>query len=1058
VVPAFAFGTGIPVNGGGTRAPAFTSPDPNGRNSTGSASNGPVSGDTSPGGQVAIGSAANAPANSRRPFVTPAFSRRFGFTVLGAASLLLCGGMSFYLMLDRVATERQVLRQVGVLADTMAAQAGALLNGLDQTLLGLGYVASPSEQPALMAALLSVRENATPDGVVLAVLTPDGEVRLATQVGQRRIAGLQYGALAELVGAMPESQPIGQLWVGRPVRSVAGPLLPMLQRMEDGGIALALMPLRLVEGFYAGLDLQPGSSIALIDDQARLLARRPPMTQQHIGDPIPHIARLMEFVRRQESWSGRSASVLDGQSRYLAVRPVPGQPMAIIAGFRDKEAMAPWVSRAWLGAGLTLLAIATAAAGMMLVAREVRRRLRAQAVVTARLEMLAQGSAGIATTAELPALLGHVGRLARETLAAPYACVVLHGDEPSTQQHAITVDPSAALPLWQLTALEAWSTAKPGQGENDGEAPGATPRLHEAEPGGLPARANIALRDETGQPLGALCVAGKAGGFSADDGAMLAQLARLAEIAIRNRGLIAGMRRSAEEASSARVRIERLLESVTDCFVALDAAWCFTYANAAALRLMRRRHTVIGRSVWALYPALAELPIFAELHAVASRGQAREFEQHLERRQRWYHVNAFPAGDGIGVFFRDVTEQRQAQRRAQQSQRMEAVGQLTGGVAHDFNNLLAVIIGNAEMLEDDLAGDPARHHAASMIREAGERGADLVRHLLAFASHQPQVVRDVAPQALLEGLLPLLRRSVGGKVKIVTRIGGDLPVLRLDPGQVENAILNLAINARDAMPGGGILTLAMSAVELEPAALRGFPMARPGPFLRLDISDTGTGMLPDVLEQATEPFFSTKGHGRGAGLGLATVYTFATQNLGVLRLHSVPGQGTRVTLLLPRVAPAGTAPHAGAGTTAPAATTLTAPVLTGADAPPRGREHVLLVEDEAALRDSVTRQLRQLGYQVTALSGGPEAVAALDEGLRPDLLLSDVIMPGGISGPRLADLARQRLPNLPVLLMSGYALAEGAAGMAAGDAIIAKPCDSATLAANLRSLLDEATS
>ncbi|MFC7552191.1 ATP-binding protein [Pseudoroseomonas wenyumeiae] len=690
------------------------------------------------------------------------------------------------------------------------------------------------------------------------------------------------------------------------------------------------------------------------------------------------------------------------------------------------------------GGGLTLLALAAAGIGLLLVGREARRRLLEQAAATARLERLARGSAGIAAVSELPALLGHIGRLARQALSVPYACITLQDSErqdSAASQRAISLAPEGGEPAplapAVTTALEAWATDR-------ARAADALPRLFPAE-GGLPARACIGLRDEQGRVLGALVVAGHPDGFLPDDEAMLAQLARLAEIAIRNRGLIAAAHRAAEEASTARERVERLLEAVSDGFVALDAGWCFTYANAAALRMMRlAREDVIGRSIWALFPELIGMEAFEHLQAVASRGQERDFEQSLEADQRWFEAHAFPAADGVAMFFRDVSEARRAQHQMQQGQRMEAVGRLTGSVAHDFNNLLAVISGNAEMLEEDLADDPGGRHSAWLIRDAAERGTALVRHLLAFAGHQPRLKpEEVVPEKLLDSMMPLLRRAVSQKVQINLVLGSDLPRLELMAGQAENAILNLAVNARDAMPDGGVLTLAAEAVTLEEEALEGFPEARPGRFLRLTVSDTGFGMAPDVLKRATEPFFSTKAKGQGAGLGLASVMSFARQHGGVLRLDSLPGQGTRVMLMLPESeAPAAAAPAAFLP-------------------PPRGDELVLLVEDEAALRHSMAAQLTRLGYQVTTAEGGPQALAMLDDGLCPDLLLSDVILPGGISGPRLAVMMQERLPELRVLLVSGYALPDAA--MEAGlenVMLLAKPLDASTLALHLRRLLD----
>ncbi|MBO1073881.1 PAS domain-containing protein [Roseomonas marmotae] len=956
-------------------------------------------------------------------------SRRFGPAALGLAALLLAGGVTVSLAMDRAATERQALREVGLLADTMAVQASALLGGLDRAVLGLAQLMASQAPPDDVSLALATRESALQDGVVLAVLRPDGSIEFATAAGHRRLAGLQHGAVTAVAASR-------QLTLGTPLRSVNGPVLPLTQLLPDDRVVLALLPLRLLEGLYAQLDLGADHIVALLDQDGRLVTRIPAAPPEAVGQDFRDAATVALGPQPHQGWNGRVVSPIDNQRRFTAWRPVPGYPAVVAFGRGDDSAMVQWTRRAWMGGSLTLLAIAAAGLGMLLVGREARRRLDAQAAATTRLEQLARGSAGIAAVSELPALLSHVSQLTREALRAPFACVTLHdGDrqEQSSKQQVINLAPRHGLSAPMLDRLERWATDRERAAE-------AAPRIWPAGADGLPARACIGLRDEQGQPLGALSVAAAPGdeaGFQADEEAMLAQFARLAEIAIRNRGLIAAAHRAAEEAGSARERVERLLEAVSDGFVALDASWCITYANTAALRLAgRTREEVLSQPIWDLYPELTELEVFENLQTVASRGQPLEFEQHLEAPQRWFEAYAFPAADGVAVFFREVTEARRNQYRMRQSQRMETVGRLAGSVAHDFNNLLTVVAGNAEMLEEDLEHDPGARHAAVLIRDAAERGRTLVRQLLAFAGHQPEVTpREVAPEELVDRLMPLLRRLLGAKVRLdVRKMQQDLPRLRLVPEQAENAIINLAVNARDAMPDGGTLTLTLEAVELDAGALLEVPDARPGRFLRLTVSDTGTGMTPEVMAHALEPFFSTKGADHGAGLGLVSVNSFARENRGLLQLTSIPGQGTDVALILPE-----------AWTPEPVPEAIEPPL-------PRGDESVLLVEDEAALRQTLARQVSALGYRVTAVEGGPQALAALDDGLRPDLLLSDVILPGGISGPRLAQLLRQRLPAMRVLLISGYALRE--MEEVNGMPLLAKPLNGAVLAHQLRQLLD----
>jgi signal transduction histidine kinase/CheY-like chemotaxis protein len=343
-------------------------------------------------------------------------------------------------------------------------------------------------------------------------------------------------------------------------------------------------------------------------------------------------------------------------------------------------------------------------------------------------------------------------------------------------------------------------------------------------------------------------------------------------------------------------------------------------------------------------------------------------------------------------------------RKLQQSQRMEAVGQLTGGVAHDFNNLLTVILGNAETLSDSLEKDPRLRVLADMTAKAALRGAELTGRLLAFARRQPLEPRSTDINKRLADMDSLLRRTLGEQVEIEIVGSAGLWPAMVDPGQLENAILNLCINARDAMPGGGRLTIETGNVHLDAdyAAQQGD--IEPGRYVMVAVSDTGTGMDAGTLDRAFEPFFTTKEVGKGSGLGLSMVYGFVKQSTGHVRIYSEYGHGTTVKLYLPR-----------------------------ADREDDGAEHrrddigvetgnekILLVEDDDMVREHVAGQLAALGYRVVAAQDGSAAIEALKRHDDFDLLFTDVVMPGGMSGRQLAEQAQVLRPGLPVLFTSGY--------------------------------------
>lgn len=334
--------------------------------------------------------------------------------------------------------------------------------------------------------------------------------------------------------------------------------------------------------------------------------------------------------------------------------------------------------------------------------------------------------------------------------------------------------------------------------------------------------------------------------------------------------------------------------------------------------------------------------------------------------------------------------------------RLEAIGQLTGGVAHDFNNLLTVISGNLQLLEAELPADSDAADIIASATRAVDRGASLTHRLLAFARRQPLQPRPVVPKPLLDELGHMLRRTLGETVSVAVHCGADVPDVYADANELDTALVNLAINARDAMPRGGRLSIAAREVVLVDAANAwNLPPAR---YVSFTVSDTGTGMTPETLARALEPFFTTKAASKGSGLGLSMVYGFVNQSGGALHLESRLGYGTHVELLLPVT----TAPAGMATTHAPRHADHAAPAT------------LLVVEDEADVRTIATRFLAALGYRVWDAANAHAALDLLSAHPEVDLLFSDVVLGNGMDGVELAQTARQRLPHLRVLLTSGY--------------------------------------
>jgi PAS domain S-box-containing protein len=354
-------------------------------------------------------------------------------------------------------------------------------------------------------------------------------------------------------------------------------------------------------------------------------------------------------------------------------------------------------------------------------------------------------------------------------------------------------------------------------------------------------------------------------------------------------------------------------------------------------------------------------------------------------------------------FIRDVTDKLAAEEQRRQAQKLETIGQLTGGIAHDFNNILTVITGTIEILEDGVAGDAKLAAIAKMIDEAATRGAELTQRLLAFARRQPLQPSTVDVNSLIIDVAKLLRPTLGEHVEIEAALNDDAWQAMIDPSQLTTALINLALNARDAMPAGGKLMLETANIHLDEtyAGMQGD--IAPGPYVMIAVSDNGHGIPASIRDKVFEPFFTTKGIGKGTGLGLSMVYGFVKQSDGHIRIYSEEGHGTTIKLYLPRAAEqagesAGRAEAAVEG----------------------GTETILVVEDDPLVRNYVAAQLAGLGYATILAATGDDALAKIDGGMAFDLLFTDVIMPGSMNGRQLADAAAHRRPALKVLFTSGY--------------------------------------
>ncbi len=492
--------------------------------------------------------------------------------------------------------------------------------------------------------------------------------------------------------------------------------------------------------------------------------------------------------------------------------------------------------------------------------------------------------------------------------------------------------------------------------------------------------------------------------------------------------LVRELTRGGYEVSHRRVETPEALEA------ALDDRWDIVFADYSMPRFTGLQALSIVRGRTTELPFMFVSGTIGEAVAVEAMkaGADDYFLKHDLHR-------LIPA---VGRTLRDAEARRERSRletEVRQAQRLESLGRLAGGIAHDFNNLLTAILGHADFLLNDPELGSQQRHDVGQILGAGERARRLTNQLLAFSRRQVLSLGSVDLNRVVADLTPMLGRLLGEPVHVTTRLAEGLGSVRADVGQMEQVIMNLAVNARDAMPGGGRLTIETSEVRLEgdPHDDTALPA---GDYVRLRVVDTGVGMDEETMAHLFEPFYTTKPEGEGTGLGLATVYGIVKQSGGDIQVESAPGEGSRFDLFLPREV-------------APAARPTTPESRRTASG---GTETVLVVEDEEAVRKLVSRALERRGYRVVAVDGAEAADRVLDDpDVSIDLLLTDAVLPDR-SGKSIADAARARRPGLPVLYMSGYAATTlGQRGeLDVGDTLLHKPFTASELAEAVRGALD----
>lgn len=521
---------------------------------------------------------------------------------------------------------------------------------------------------------------------------------------------------------------------------------------------------------------------------------------------------------------------------------------------------------------------------------------------------------------------------------------------------------------------------------------------------------------------------------------------------------ISDLREAQTDLAAREAHLRSILDTVPEAMVVIDEHGAVTSFSAAAERLFGYAAAEVrGRNVKMLMPAPDSEAHDGYISRYLATGERRIIGYGRVVTGLKKDGSKFPMELAIGEavtagrriftgFIRDLTSRHRMEEELRHAQKMEAVGQLTGGIAHDFNNLLTVISGNLEMIESRLGDDKLRV-LLSEARGAADDGAKLTEQLLAFGRRQPLVPKLADIGQLVTNFSDLLRRTLGETIELRTVVTGSANQTLVDASQLQNALLNLVLNARDAMPKGGRLTIEISRAQLDLDYAQMYPQVRTGNYISVTVSDTGSGMSPDVKQRAFDPFFTTKPVGAGSGLGLSMVYGFVKQSGGHIQLYSEPGQGTSVRLFLPAIGGATAGEAAGA-----------TPAEAELERSRGGSETILVVEDDARVRRVAVARLKETGYQVVEAASGAEALEHLEAHPEIGLLFTDIVMPGGMSGDDLARQVRLRRPDIKILFTSGYSEPRVAGReLAAAGSWLRKPYTARDLALRLRELLDGST-
>ncbi len=952
-----------------------------------------------------------------------ATSVRLLVVLLAAISVTLLLVHGLQMRLDHKREAEQVRSDLQNITKAVAVHAGQTLATIDRGVSQFAGGLDVEQPPGLVHERLRAGRDAAVGVLEFFVLDASGRVSAASYDPAPEPVDLSHEPPFDVAATGPETAPrISPPLAGHVGRAVGAEIIRLARPRlgADGtiqGWVVGTISVKHFRALFDSMVVRHQTSIALFRDDGVLLSGSGDAAgafSQGRGANMFR-ARLAGHSPSGWFWAGGTAST--GERAMVVYTRVDGLPLVVVARLPESEVFARWKMRALIGTLVDVVLTLFIIGATGLAVRELGLRQREQDRTTAQLNRLADASIDISSLRSSDDVLQRAVEISRELVPSHQAVLSLTiGMDYAQAVHTVSLsdkygkwrsygDHADGSGIYRLVCM---NNQPMRLTQNQLEAHPAWKGFGEARQRHPPMRGWLAvpLIAQDGSNLGLIQLSDReTADYDDRDEAVLMQLAQMVSAAIENVRLLEARTRALALAEQARDEITRIFSTMSDGLYHLDRDWRYTRVNRAAEEMFGIKEAdVLGKSMWDVFPDLYGTEVYTSLHRAMETGEHATLENYYPPVDRYHLVRLFPGEDGMTVYVSDITDRRRAEQQLRKAQKMEAVGQLTGGVAHDFNNLLTVILGNADMLVEELSGNENLRGVAEMIQSAAERGADLTHRLLAFSRRQPLAPVIVDANQLVSGLEGLLRRTLHESIDLELVRGAGLWKAVVDRSQLESAVLNIVINARDAMPDGGKLTIETANTRLDDLYAEQEDI-RAGQYVMIAISDTGHGMDPSVLNRAFDPFFTTKAVGKGSGLGLSMVYGFVRQSGGNVKLYSEPSYGTTVKIYLPRAADRQGAAEA-----------RKSDVLQTA----KGTERIALVEDEELVRQFAEMNLKALGYVVASFPTGPDLLRAMDGGLVFDLLFTDIVLPGGMNGRDIAEEVLRRAPGTKVLYSSGY--------------------------------------